>query len=229
MFKTLAVFSSLLTASLVSGESLLRSRSLQGTWYELDYSQGQTPANFMDLGGNKFTMKVAPSQEAVKVHSTQYYTGGRFEVKVKSASAMPGVITAVYLASGNGRTSDQALGNQDELDIEFKGNEPTSIQTNIFTDGAENLQVVNVGADTSATEHTYGIEWNDNTVSFSVDGAVVRTQGLYRPLQPMKLSFSVWTTMGGWPGLIQWGGATDWSTRNFAPIEATFEIVSFPN
>jgi hypothetical protein len=33
---------------------------------------------------------------------------------------MPGVITAVYLTDGDGRKSDEELGDQDEIDIEFR-------------------------------------------------------------------------------------------------------------
>jgi hypothetical protein len=40
-------------------------------------------------------------------------------------------------------------------------------------------------------------------VIFSVNGAVVRTKLLDRPLAPLKLQLSLWTTIGGWPGLIQ--------------------------
>lgn len=60
----------------------------------------------------------------------QYYTGGRLEFKMRSASVMPGVVTAVYFASGDGRTDDQTLGTQDELDFEFKGNTPYQVCTN---------------------------------------------------------------------------------------------------
>jgi hypothetical protein len=31
------------------------------------------------------------------------------------------IITAVYAASDDGRTSDAAIGTQDEIDLEFKG------------------------------------------------------------------------------------------------------------
>lgn len=51
------------------------------------------------------------------------------------------MITAVYLSSGQGRTGDSSLGNQDEIDLEFKGNEPTRVQSNVFFNGQENLSV----------------------------------------------------------------------------------------
>jgi len=47
---------------------------------------------------------------------------------MKSASVMPGIVTAIYLASDTkARTSDQAEGKQDEIDFEFKGNTPTMV------------------------------------------------------------------------------------------------------
>lgn len=52
-----------------------------------------------------------------------------------------GVITAVYLSNGDGRHDDNNLGNQDEIDFEFKGNDPTRVQTNVFLNGQEQLEV----------------------------------------------------------------------------------------
>jgi hypothetical protein len=40
-------------------------------------------------------------------------------------------------------------------------------------------------------------------VVFSVNQVVVRTKVLTRPLAPLKLQLSLWTTIGGWPGLIK--------------------------
>jgi len=65
-------------------------------------------------------------------------------------------------------------------------------------------QLIDVGADTSATEHDYAIEWDDQQVQFFIDGQSVRTQALERPLKPLQLSSSVWTTTNGWEGLKAW-------------------------
>jgi hypothetical protein len=56
----------------------------------------------------------------------------------------------------------------------------------------------------------------------------VRQKYLARPLAPMRISMSVWTTTGGWPGLINWGGKCDWQSRNWQPVEATFQILQLP-
>lgn len=44
----------------------------------------------------------------------------------------------------------------------------------------------------------------------------------------MLLYFSVWTTSGGWPGLIRWAGDMDWNRRGGQPVTATFRVISMP-
>jgi len=195
-------------------------------WYEVDRAQGQNPKN-VRARGNDFSMIVGPGEEAVKIHSKEKFTNGRFTVRAKSASVMPGIITAIYLASGEGRTNDYDLGDQDELDFEFLGNHPNEVQTNIFVGGDENLRWLPV-ANHANMFHEYTLEWDDNHVAFFIDNQQVRYQRLYQPLKPMNLVISVWTTTGGWPGLIQWGGATNWGYRGNRPAVAEFEILELP-
>lgn len=46
----------------------------------------------------------------------------------------------------------------------------------------------------------------------------MRSKVLMRPLKPMSLKLSVWTTSGGWPGLINWaGGPPDWDVSTYRP------------
>lgn len=51
--------------------------------------------------------------------------GGLLELKIKSASVMPGVVTAVYLASPNN------IG--DEIDLEFRGSTPNEVSFNLLS------------------------------------------------------------------------------------------------
>lgn len=82
----------------------------------------------------------------------------------------------------------------------------------------------------------YAIEWDDKSVRFFFDRnpEPVRTVQLSRPLKPLALHASVWTTSKGWPGLIRWGGETNWKARpagesDDVPVEAIFKITQFPN
>lgn len=47
----------------------------------------------------------------------------------------------------------QELGDQDEIDIEFRGNHPHTIQTNVFLNGEEDLKVIDLPYDTSQEVH----------------------------------------------------------------------------
>lgn len=205
----------------------------QDKWEKRDfwsvfYSNGDRN-EIRDIGNNRMSITIAPWKEAVSAQSSTAYSGGRLEFKIKSASVMPGIITAVYFASGNGRTGDSSLGNQDEIDLEFKGNEPTRVQTNVFMNGQENLQMIDLGYDSSSDEHLYAVEWDNNAVRFKVDGREARSVPLTRPLQHMQLHMSVWTTTGGWPGLIQWGGYPNWGSRGNQPVETILEIIKYPD
>jgi hypothetical protein len=93
------------------------------------------------LGGGNVLLTVRPYEEAVRITSAKSFTGGKLSVVVRSGAVMPGIITSIYLASGNGRHGDAATGTQDEIDLEWKGNAPTMVQTNVFLDGQEDLQV----------------------------------------------------------------------------------------
>lgn len=64
---------------------------------------------------------------------------------------------------------------------------------------------------------------------FFATGAPVRTKMLFKPMKPMRLNIAVWTTSGGWPGLISWaGGPPDWDHMAVKEATATFEIVQLP-
>jgi len=196
-------------------------------WYEKSYAQYQHPEN-IHVDGNHFTMTIMDGANNAKMSSKQFYTSGRFSIRMKSAAQMPGTVTAFYLASGDGRSSDEAIGTQDELDFEIKGNTPNEVQTNVFMDGEESNAVTFVG-NTAAEYHTYGFNWNADSVDFEIDGAVVRHAKLHRPLKPMQMSLSIWTTYGLWGGVQEWAGVTDWSRVGGQPISAEFEVIEFPN
>lgn len=54
------------------------------------------------------------------------------------------------------------------------------------------MQVSDLGFDTSTTDAIYTIDWDTTTVRMSVNGQVIRTIQLWRPLRPMQLTMSVW-------------------------------------
>lgn len=165
----------------------------------------------------------------------------------------------MYLTNGDGRKSDEELGDQDEIDLEFRvrrnqcqcqpmqtphashsnntksspqGSHPRTLQTNVFLNGQEDLKVVDLAYDSSNEVHVYAVEWDDRTVRFFADRnpEPIRTVQLARPLKPMNLHLSAWTTSKGWPGLLRWGGETNWAKNHPGqdPIEAIFKVTHLP-
>lgn len=71
---------------------------------------------------------------------------------------------------------------KDEIDWEFVGNETTSAQTNYYFLGQANYSAtagetyqVTSGGDTSQNFHTYTLDWQEDYLTWSIDGNSVRT------------------------------------------------------
>lgn len=62
----------------------------EGSKIEGDFYASGPPENVSPQGGNRFSLTVRPGQEAVRISSNKFYTGGRFEFRCRTASQMPG-------------------------------------------------------------------------------------------------------------------------------------------
>lgn len=62
----------------------------EGAKLEGDFYASGPPENVSPQGGNRFSLTVRPGQEAVRISSNKFYTGGRFEFRCRTASQMPG-------------------------------------------------------------------------------------------------------------------------------------------
>jgi GR25 family glycosyltransferase involved in LPS biosynthesis len=131
------------------------------------------------------------------VASTGSFTHGRFEASIKPAPG-PGIVTGFFLHRASPRQ---------EIDIEFLGSHPTGILTNVFfSPGDEGTALsygyrgspcwVELGFDTTAESHTYGIEWRPELISWLVDDTVVHQRASWDPTPiphlPMRLHTNVW-------------------------------------
>jgi Glycosyl hydrolases family 16 len=136
-----------------------------------------------------------------------------------STSAGAGVVTAFILLSDV----------KDEIDFEFVGIELTSAQTNFYNQGVTNY---NNGenstglSDIHENMHTYEIDWQPDSITWSIDGNNIRvlnrddtwnaTANRYSyPQTPSRLQLSIWPA--GLPsngaGTIAWGGGlVDWNS-----------------
>jgi len=149
--------------------------------------------------------------------STRYVWYGKMSATMKTSRGA-GVVTAFIMMSDV----------KDEIDFEFIGTDIETAQSNYYFQGItdygneKNLSAPN----TDSTWHTYTIDWQPDSLSWEVDGKVLRT--LYRnetynatagqyhyPQTPSRVQFSLWPAgkAGNAQGTIEWaGGEIDWNS-----------------
>lgn len=153
------------------------------------------------------------------VASTDSFIHGRFEADIKPAPG-PGIVTGFFLHRAAPRQ---------EIDIELVGSQPTRMLTNVyFNPGDVGTALsygyrgspcwVELGFDTTAEFHTYGIDWRPGRISWLVDGTVVHQRDSWDPTPiphlPMRLHANVWV-----PRSQELAGRLD---DRKLPVEAVF-------
>lgn len=127
------------------------------------------------------------------------YGYGLYEVRLRSAAAA-GLNTAMFTYSGKPLTPVH-----DEIDFEFLGKAPPSVQLNYFVAGKGGHETLApVGADASADFHTYAFDWGPDQIRWYIDGTLVRTAtGAALPGVPGQFFLSLWmgaTPVDAWLG-----------------------------
>jgi len=135
---------------------------------------------------------------------------------------------------------------KDEIDWEFPGANTTQGQTNFFWQGAippTTAGEVSGGiSDTFSNYHEYTIDWQPDTLTWSIDNNVVRTlkksdttdsNGVaHYPTTPARIQLSLWPA--GIPsepsGTVTWaGGMIDWNNPDYKAAGHFYALVSSVN
>jgi len=132
------------------------------------------------------------------------FDSGTFSAKIRTpAGNTSGLNCSFYLSSLEGDKT------QDEIDFEFLGKDKSIIQTNVYTTGTGNREVIHdLGFDSSQEFHEYTICWTRDKITWYIDGAEIRTlekvEAQDFPTKPMFLYASVWNAgdidSGKWAG-----------------------------
>lgn len=112
------------------------------------------------------------SSSAITSHQSFLY--GRFDAELKPPK-VSGLVTGIFLHRNSPRQ---------EIDIEFVGNKPTKMLTNVYynpgVDGARfdygyrgTPCEIELGFDTTKGFHKYSIEWSENEIKWFVDDSLV--------------------------------------------------------
>jgi len=203
------------------------------TKYDFTLDKGDL-YNLNDSAGD-LALLLTETNGGTRMSSTRYMWYGTVEAKLK-ATKWAGVVTAFITMSDV----------RDEIDWEWPGANTSSAQSNFFWLGevhypSTNGQVEPV-SDTYSTFHTYKMDWQENQLTWSIDGATVRTVNKSNtvvngtaqyPTTPARVQLSVWPAgiNTSAPGTIQWsGGMINWSDPDYTAagghFAAVFESVS---
>lgn len=153
------------------------------------------------------------------VSSTRYLWYGKVGATVKSSRGA-GVVTAFITFSDV----------QDEIDWEWVGYNLTGVETNFYYQGVLNYSNAIDGSTTNTFKnyHYYEIDWTEDELTWSIDGAVIRTlkkedtwndtkEAYYYPQTPSRIQFSLWPagSLSNSEGTIEWaGGEIDWDSED---------------
>lgn len=178
-----------------------------------------------DDQGVSFT--VAKSGDSPQLISLFYIMFGRVDFKMKAAPGV-GIVSSMVFQSDD----------LDEVDLEWLGADPNTVQTNYFGKGITgnyDRAQFNPTPHNQADFVSYTIDWTSERIVWSVEGTVVRTltaeeAGYEYPQSPMTVRFGAWS--GGDPanseGTIQWaGGETDYSQGPFSMIVSEISVTDY--
>ncbi|ERF73146.1 hypothetical protein EPUS_02987 [Endocarpon pusillum Z07020] len=197
--------------------------------------EGWTLANYATVkyGANGAEFTFNKRFEAPYIWTSFYILFGRVEVVMQAAPGI-GMISSAVLMSDD----------QDEIDWEWSGNNfghnTGKVQTNYFGKGITGYWDRGTQPDMDDPInkfHTYTFDWSPTTLTWAIDGQVIRTlkaadtnSGAYQyPQSPSKLHLGVWCAgdPNSHPNTVSWaGGYTDFTK---APFTAYVKSVKISN
>lgn len=143
-----------------------------------------------------------------------FYHYGYYETSMQ-AIKNDGVVSSFFTYTGPSDNNPW-----DEIDIEILGKDTTKVQLNYYTNGVGNHEYMyDLGFDASLGYHTYGFDWQPNSITWYVDGKKVYTATSNIPKTPGKIMMNVWPGIG----VNEWLKAYDGKT----PLTAKYEWVTY--
>jgi endo-1,3-1,4-beta-glycanase ExoK len=156
-----------------------------------------------------------------EVQSREFYGYGTYEVRMQAAAG-PGLVSAFFSYTGPPHNNPH-----DELDFEFLGKSPGSVQLNYYAGGQGNNETTPaLGFDSSTTMADYAFQWLPDTIRWFINGQLVREQRRAEarpfPSNPSKIYISLWNGQGkdneAWLKPFSYPGA---------PLVARYERIAF--
>ncbi|EJF59764.1 hypothetical protein DICSQDRAFT_148289 [Dichomitus squalens LYAD-421 SS1] len=187
------------------------------TKYDWVVNQG----TILNSTAGELAMTLTQDNGGTRLSSTRYVHYGTITARLKTGR-WAGVVTAFITMSDI----------KDEIDWEFPGKQTTQGQSNYFWQGVVPQQTAGAThgnlTDTFSNYHDYTIDWQQDTLTWLIDGQQVRqlkrsdvtgSDGVSRyPSTPSRIELSIWPAgiNTSAQGTIEWaGGLIDWSDPDY--------------
>ncbi|KAF9788093.1 glycoside hydrolase family 16 protein [Thelephora terrestris] len=188
-----------------------------------------------NTSGGELALLLTQTNGGSRISSTRYLHYGTVTARIKTGR-WGGVVTAFITMSSI----------KDEIDWEWPGANTTQAQTNYFWQGfipAQTNGLTTGGlTDTFSNYHDYTIDWQSDTLTWLIDGNIVRTLkksdtinsngvALY-PTTPARIQISIWPAgiQGSPAGTVQWaGGMINWNDPDYASAGHFYTLISSVN
>ena len=146
--------------------------------------------------------------------TNDHYSYGYYETSMQ-AIKNDGVVSSFFTYTGPSEDNPW-----DEIDIEVLGKDTTKVQLNYYTNGQGNHEYMyDLGFDASEGYHTYGFDWQEDSITWYVDGKAVYTATIDIPSTPGRIMMNTWPGIG----VDSWLKAFDGTT----PLTARYQWVTY--
>ena len=146
--------------------------------------------------------------------TNDFYSYGYYETSMQ-AIKNDGVVSSFFTYTGPSDNNPW-----DEIDVEVLGKDTTKVQFNYYTNGVGNHEYMyDLGFDASEGYHTYGFDWQKDSITWYVDGKAVYTATSNIPSTPGKIMMNVWPGIGVDDWLKPFDGTT--------PLTAKYQWVTY--
>lgn len=174
-------------------------------------------ATFQDSALNLTIDKDTSGQynySGAEYRTTDFYSYGYYETSMQ-AIKNDGVVSSFFTYTGPSDNNPW-----DEIDVEILGKDTTKVQFNYYTNGTGNHEYMyDLGFDASTGYHTYGFDWQKDSITWYVDGKAVYTATQNIPSTPGKIMMNVWPGTGVDAWLKPYDGTT--------PLTAKYQWVTY--
>ncbi|TFL04720.1 glycoside hydrolase family 16 protein [Pterulicium gracile] len=180
--------------------------------------------------GGELALTLTKENGGSRMSSTRYVFYGTITAKLKTGR-WPGVVVAFITMSDI----------KDEIDWEFPGDGGRVGETNYFWQGVipekSNGDKHEADTETFSNYHDYTVNWQPETLTFLIDGKVVRTvkrseavvNGVsHYPSTPSRVQLSIWPAgiESSAPGTVEWaGGMIDYEHEDYKSAGQFYTLV----